>query len=293
MCAEIGADHADVCPHLSRQFESSPSSPDSVLRPPPTPRKKQAVSLDGGSGNSQDEGLVNTRTPPFELRMKPRVNSCSLISVSRGKQYGGIICKHRDVYKEKRRQQDEEDRVRREMEDEKLRLQQLKRKSLRDQWLMEGAPLSPTSLDAQSPRSPLWGPQAQEIEKHIDKLQSEIDDEQVEILSRQNEEQMIDVLAVLWWNENEIKRHSLVFCNRQGHRAHSWQHRLAGSLTWTTSLRCLLALLRRVVFPDPLVAQQKLHTSPNISRYMEHAPEVCSLHLPFKPDQSISILRNY
>ncbi|XP_050926636.1 paralemmin-3 [Lates calcarifer] len=74
---------------------------------------------------------------------------------------------------EKRRQQDEEDRVRREMEDEKLRLQQLKRKSLRDQWLMEGAPLSPTSLDAQSPRSPLWGPQAQEIEKHIDKLQSE------------------------------------------------------------------------------------------------------------------------
>ncbi|XP_028454104.1 paralemmin-3 isoform X2 [Perca flavescens] len=42
------------------------------------------------------------------------------------------------------------------------------RKSLRDQWLMEGAPLSPTS---QSPRSPLWG--AQEIETRIDKLQSE------------------------------------------------------------------------------------------------------------------------
>ncbi|XP_040893268.1 paralemmin-3 isoform X2 [Toxotes jaculatrix] len=74
---------------------------------------------------------------------------------------------------EKRRQQDEEDRVRRELEDEKLRLQQLKRKSLRDQWLMEGAPLSPAPLDAQSPRSPLWGSQAQEIEKHIDKLQSE------------------------------------------------------------------------------------------------------------------------
>ncbi|XP_070684634.1 paralemmin-3 [Pempheris klunzingeri] len=74
---------------------------------------------------------------------------------------------------EKRRLQEEQDRARREMEDEKLRLQQLKRKSLRDQWLMEGAPLSPTSPDSQSPRSPLWGSQAQEIEKRIDKLQSE------------------------------------------------------------------------------------------------------------------------
>ncbi|XP_022622564.1 paralemmin-1-like [Seriola dumerili] len=74
---------------------------------------------------------------------------------------------------EKRRQQDEQDRARREMEDEKLRLQQLKRKSLRDQWLMEGAPLSPASPDAQNPRSPLWGSQAQETEKHIDKLESE------------------------------------------------------------------------------------------------------------------------
>ncbi|XP_031727840.1 LOW QUALITY PROTEIN: paralemmin-3 [Anarrhichthys ocellatus] len=62
------------------------------------------------------------------------------------------------------------------MEDEKLRLQQLKRKSLRDQWLMDGPPLSPiapASPEAQSPRSPLWGSQAQEIEKRIDKLQSE------------------------------------------------------------------------------------------------------------------------
>lgn len=74
---------------------------------------------------------------------------------------------------EKRRLQEEQDKARREMEDEKLRLQQLKRKSLRDQWLMEGAPLSPTSLDAQSPRSPLWGSQAQENEKHTDKLQAE------------------------------------------------------------------------------------------------------------------------
>lgn len=74
---------------------------------------------------------------------------------------------------EKRRLQEEQDRARREMEDERLRLQQLKRKSLRDQWLMEGPPLSPTSPDAQNPRSPLWGFHAQEIEKRIDKLQSE------------------------------------------------------------------------------------------------------------------------
>ncbi|KAM9857282.1 uncharacterized protein ACBR49_000926 [Aulostomus maculatus] len=68
---------------------------------------------------------------------------------------------------EKRRLQEEEDRARREMEDEKLRLQQLKRKSLRDQWLMEGAPSSPTSPDPQTPRSPLWG----SVEKH--RLQSD------------------------------------------------------------------------------------------------------------------------
>ncbi|XP_030289527.1 paralemmin-3 isoform X2 [Sparus aurata] len=74
---------------------------------------------------------------------------------------------------EKRRLQEEQDRARREMEDEKLRLQQLKRKSLRDQWLMEGPPLSPTSQDNQNPRSPLWGSQAQEMEERIDKLQSE------------------------------------------------------------------------------------------------------------------------
>uniref|UniRef100_A0A3Q4B1G9 Paralemmin n=1 Tax=Mola mola TaxID=94237 RepID=A0A3Q4B1G9_MOLML len=72
---------------------------------------------------------------------------------------------------EKRRLQEEQYRARREMEEEKLRLQQLKRKSLRDQWLMEGAPLSPTSQD--SPHSLPCGSQAQDIEKHTDKLQSE------------------------------------------------------------------------------------------------------------------------
>ncbi|XP_032377343.1 uncharacterized protein LOC116692876 [Etheostoma spectabile] len=56
---------------------------------------------------------------------------------------------------------------------------ELQRKSLRDQRLMEGAPLSPTS---QSPRSPLWG--AQENGKHIDKLQSEsqqLEEEEVKL----------------------------------------------------------------------------------------------------------------
>ncbi|XP_057193224.1 paralemmin-3 isoform X2 [Triplophysa rosa] len=69
---------------------------------------------------------------------------------------------------EKRRLQEEQERAKREIEDERLRLQQLKRKSLRDQWLMEGPPTSP---DSTSPRSPLWGSKAQEIETRINKLQ--------------------------------------------------------------------------------------------------------------------------
>ncbi|XP_006787486.1 paralemmin-3 isoform X3 [Neolamprologus brichardi] len=74
---------------------------------------------------------------------------------------------------EKRRLQEEQDRSRREKEDEKLRLRQFKRKSLREQWLMEGAPLSPTSLDAESLHSPPWSAQAQHMEEHIEKSQSE------------------------------------------------------------------------------------------------------------------------
>lgn len=99
---------------------------------------------------------------------------------------------------EKRRLQEEQDRARREMEDEKLRLQQLKRKSLRDQWLMEGPPLSPASPDAQSPRSPLWGFHAQEIEKRIDKLQSESQRlaEEEEKLKEQMEEGQTEALKV-------------------------------------------------------------------------------------------------
>ncbi|XP_062243154.1 paralemmin-3 isoform X2 [Platichthys flesus] len=73
---------------------------------------------------------------------------------------------------EKRRQQEEQDKTRRELEDEKIRLQQLKRKSLRDQWLMEGPPLSPASPEPQSPRSPRWGSPSHESENHITTVQS-------------------------------------------------------------------------------------------------------------------------
>ncbi|KAM4594412.1 paralemmin-3 isoform 1-T2 [Fundulus diaphanus] len=78
---------------------------------------------------------------------------------------------------EKRRLQEEQDKARREKEDERLRQQQLKRKSLRDQWLMEGSPLSPSSPNTQNTFSSLWGTQDQDMEKQTDKLQS--DDQQV------------------------------------------------------------------------------------------------------------------
>uniref|UniRef100_A0A087Y6Z7 Paralemmin 3 n=1 Tax=Poecilia formosa TaxID=48698 RepID=A0A087Y6Z7_POEFO len=70
---------------------------------------------------------------------------------------------------EKRRLQEEQDKVRREKEDERLRQQQLKRKSLRDQWLMEGNPLSPLSPNTQNTVSSLWGTQEQDMEKHADR----------------------------------------------------------------------------------------------------------------------------
>ncbi|CAL8328882.1 unnamed protein product [Lota lota] len=78
---------------------------------------------------------------------------------------------------EKRRMQEQQEQAKRDVEDERLRLQQLKRKSLRDQWLMEGplsSPATPTSPSSQdSPYSPLWGPHTPETEKRIDDLQEE------------------------------------------------------------------------------------------------------------------------
>ncbi|KAK7929962.1 hypothetical protein WMY93_006357 [Mugilogobius chulae] len=103
--------------------------------------------------------------------------ACRTISTSKRKQTGARM-DEAEKYKqrleaiaEKRRLVEEQERAKRDMEDERIRLQQLKRKSLRDQWLMEGPPLSPNSLDA--PRSPLWGTQAQEMEKRIEKLESQ------------------------------------------------------------------------------------------------------------------------
>ncbi|XP_076741157.1 paralemmin-3 isoform X3 [Maylandia zebra] len=98
---------------------------------------------------------------------------------------------------EKRRLQEEQDRSRREKEDEKLRLRQFKRKSLREQWLMEGAPLSPTSLDAESLHSPPWSAQAQHMEEHIEKSQSEnkqLADEQEKLEQRTEDGETVKML---------------------------------------------------------------------------------------------------
>ncbi|XP_076121393.1 uncharacterized protein LOC143101967 isoform X2 [Alosa pseudoharengus] len=57
---------------------------------------------------------------------------------------------------EKRRQQEEEERLRREVEEEWLKLAQRKRKSLRDQWLMD-MPNAPAT-DGPEPPAPLWPP---------------------------------------------------------------------------------------------------------------------------------------
>uniref|UniRef100_A0A674K6F0 Paralemmin 3 n=1 Tax=Terrapene triunguis TaxID=2587831 RepID=A0A674K6F0_9SAUR len=63
-------------------------------------------------------------------------------------------------------------RTRRELEEEKLRAQQLKRKSLRDRWLMEGSCLPPEN----NPTSPLWQTQSriQELEQDLSSLQSQM-----------------------------------------------------------------------------------------------------------------------
>ncbi|XP_067416621.1 paralemmin-3 isoform X1 [Emydura macquarii macquarii] len=64
-------------------------------------------------------------------------------------------------------------RTRRELEEEKLRAQQLKRKSLRDRWLMEG---TCPALEENDPISPLWQTQSriQELEQDLSSLQSQM-----------------------------------------------------------------------------------------------------------------------
>ncbi|XP_069460494.1 paralemmin-3 isoform X1 [Ambystoma mexicanum] len=74
---------------------------------------------------------------------------------------------------EKRKLQEEIDRKRRELEEERLKLQQLKRKSLRDRWLMEA-----TSLPTQEPEpsSPLEQSQAyiHHLQEQLASLQSQM-----------------------------------------------------------------------------------------------------------------------
>ncbi|XP_058381502.1 paralemmin-3 [Diceros bicornis minor] len=74
-----------------------------------------------------------------------------------------------EVIAEKRRLQEEIRSARRELEEEKLRVERLKRKSLRERWLMDGAaegperPEEPTSRDPQSPEG-----QAQARIRHLE-----------------------------------------------------------------------------------------------------------------------------
>uniref|UniRef100_A0AAY4A897 Uncharacterized protein n=1 Tax=Denticeps clupeoides TaxID=299321 RepID=A0AAY4A897_9TELE len=56
----------------------------------------------------------------------------------------------------------------------------VQRKSLRDQWLMEGPPISP---DASGPRSPLWSLQAQDMEKQIENIAKQHSDWQRVIIT--------------------------------------------------------------------------------------------------------------
>ncbi|KAF6718002.1 Paralemmin-3 [Oryzias melastigma] len=78
--------------------------------------------------------------------------------------------KHRlEVIAEKRRLQEEEDKVKREKEEERIKQRQLKRKSLREQWLMDPAPLSPTYQNPQSPtRSEGENTEEEDPEKQVE-----------------------------------------------------------------------------------------------------------------------------
>uniref|UniRef100_A0A8D2E1N1 Paralemmin 3 n=1 Tax=Sciurus vulgaris TaxID=55149 RepID=A0A8D2E1N1_SCIVU len=77
-----------------------------------------------------------------------------------------------EVIAEKRRLQEEIRAARRELEEEKLRVQRLKRKSLRERWLMDGAaegPEQPEDPDSKDPQSPEG--QAQALSPTLSQLQ--------------------------------------------------------------------------------------------------------------------------
>ncbi|XP_008564265.1 PREDICTED: paralemmin-3 [Galeopterus variegatus] len=83
------------------------------------------------------------------------------------------------VKREKRRLQEEIRAALRELEDEKLRVERLKRKSLRERWLMDGAaegpdrPEDPTSQDPQSPEGQAQA-RIQNLEDSLFTLQSQL-----------------------------------------------------------------------------------------------------------------------
>ncbi|XP_077326564.1 paralemmin-3 [Lithobates pipiens] len=73
---------------------------------------------------------------------------------------------------EKRRILSEVDRIQRELDQQKIKLQQLKRKSLRDRWLMDG--LVPTAgVEAENPLSETEG-HIKDLELQLESLQSEL-----------------------------------------------------------------------------------------------------------------------
>ncbi|KAL7860327.1 hypothetical protein AOLI_G00166760 [Acnodon oligacanthus] len=88
---------------------------------------------------------------------------------------------------EKRRAQEEEDRARREIEEEWLKLAQRKRKSLRDQWLMEPMP---SSTEASGTQTAPWTPtqRAEESAEETPSTQKEIKEED-EKTANMNDEQ--------------------------------------------------------------------------------------------------------
>ncbi|XP_004872524.1 paralemmin-3 isoform X2 [Heterocephalus glaber] len=84
-----------------------------------------------------------------------------------------------EVIAEKRRLQEQIRTARRELEEEKLRVQRLKRKSLRERWLMDGAtegPEQPGDPAAQDPQSPEGQAQARirNLEDSLFTLQSQL-----------------------------------------------------------------------------------------------------------------------